>query len=209
MKTSVLILGSSGHAKVLIDCLHADSKVDIVGILDINSERHGQTLLGEQILGSDDLLSQYSSEKVTLVNGIGSVSNNAYRAEIFCKFKGLGYNFLSVIHPKASISSDVILDEGVQLMAGCIIQPGCRIGNNVIVNTHASIDHDCRIKDHVHLAPGAVCSGGVTIERGVHVGTGAVVIQNIVIGKESLIAAGAVVVNNIAPNTKVFGMPAK
>lgn len=209
MKTAVLILGSSGHAKVLIDCLHANAEVNILGILDIDSERHGKTVLGELILGSDDLLNQYPPYEVYLVNGIGSIGSNTYRAEIFNKFKQIGYNFLSVIHPSAIISTDIVLGEGVQIMAGSITQPGCKIGNNVIINTNASIDHDCQIEDHVHIAPGVVCSGGVTIGDGAHIGTGAVIIQGLSIGSKSLIAAGAVVVNDIMSGTKVMGIPAK
>ena len=48
-------------------------------------------------------------------------------------------------------------------MAGVVIQSGSVIGDNVIVNTNASVDHDCRIGQHVHLAPGVVVCGNVCV----------------------------------------------
>lgn len=206
----VFILGAGGHAKVLIDCLHAYSDIKILGILDVNHDIHGQTLLGEKILGTgDDILSSYNTEQIYLVNGLGSVTVSIDRQVVYEKFKAKGYRFLSVTHPGAYIAEDVKRGEGLQCMAGSVIQPGCCIGNNVIINTNASVDHDCIVEDHVHISPGVTCSGDVKIGVGSHIGTRAVIKQGIIVGERCLVAAGAVVVKNVPSNTRVGGVPAK
>jgi UDP-perosamine 4-acetyltransferase len=208
MKRPVIIVGAGGHAKVVIDSLLASS-VEILGATDCNPERMGMRILGVPIIGTDEVILQYKPEQIYLVNGMGSVGKSTVRTEIFIYFKNLGYSFATVIHPSAVVGAEVVLSEGVQIMAGAIIQPGCRIGSNSIINTGTSIDHDCLIDLHVHLAPKVVLSGGVQIEEGVHIGTGAVLIQGIRIGKNSIVGAGAVVLKNVMESKKVVGVPAR
>ena len=78
-------------------------------------------------------------------------------------------------------------------MAGAILQSGSVIGDNVIVNTNASVDHDCRIGQHVHLAPGVVVCGNVCVEELGHVGAGAKILQSVRVGAHALVSAGTLV----------------
>lgn len=169
----------------------------------------GQTIAGIPVLGNDDAIRNYAPDSVDLVNGIGSVILPEKRKAIYVKFKNAGYSFASVIHPSATVMEDVQLGEGVQIMAGAIVQTGCAIGENTIINTGAVVDHDCVIDTHVHIASGAVLSGGVEIGTMSHIGTGATIVQGIKISERVVVGAGAVVIKDIAPGKKVAGNPAK
>ncbi|VBB05533.1 Hypothetical protein LUCI_0743 [Lucifera butyrica] len=208
MNKPVIILGAGGHARVLIDMLRLRS-VEIIGVTDADPAKKGTLIAGLPMLGTDQVIANYQPEEVRLVNGLGSVGLPTLRRQIFTDFKRKGYSFLNVIHPSAVLAADIALEEGVQVMAGAVVQPGCRIGANTILNTGAIVDHDCRIGAHVHVAPGVTLSGGVRVGDAVHIGTGAIIIQGIDIGHNSLIAAGAVVVKNVSANVKVAGMPAR
>ena len=202
----IVLLGAGGHAKVLIDALLSVGR-HVIGCTDINPGAN--SILGIPVLGTDSVLSQYTSDSVRLVNGLGSVSRTDARRQLFERFVAAGYRFSRVIHPAATIGRDVELGQAVQVMAGAVIQSGCRIGDNVIVNTGACIDHDCRIGAHTHIAPGAVLSGGVSVGDSVHVGTSATVIQGISIGSEALVAAGALVIRDVVDRSTVAGVPGK
>ena len=208
MTVPVLVIGAGGHSKVLIEALLLTS-TPIAGIIDVNPKLLGALILGVPVLGGDELVSGFANDAICLVNGVGSVGLPTRRQKLFEKFKRLGYKFAKVIHPTAVVASDTVVDEGGQIMAGAVIQPGCRIGSNAIINTRASIDHDCVIGDHCHIAPGVTLSGGVSVSTGVHIGTGATVIQNIRIGSVSLVGAGALVLKDVPPFTTVIGSPAK
>ena len=67
----MVILGSGGHAKVLIEALLA-GKRQIIGITDPVAEK-GATIMGVPVLGSDIEIEQFAPDKVELVNGIGSL----------------------------------------------------------------------------------------------------------------------------------------
>ncbi len=208
MTQPVIIIGAGGHAKVVIETLQRSS-VGILGATDADPNRHGQAVLGVPVLGGDDVILAHEPGSVCLANGIGSTTDTSSRRNIFERFKDQGYSFITLIHPAAIVAEDVQIGEGSQVMAGAVVQPGTRIGNNCIINTRASIDHDCTIGDHVHIAPGAVLSGGVVAENGVHVGTGAAVIHDMRIGQQSIIGAGAAVVQSVGANEIVTGVPAK
>jgi UDP-perosamine 4-acetyltransferase len=149
------------------------------------------------------------SDGVRLVNGVGSVGVAGLRRRLYENFKRAGFLFESVIHPAAVVADQDGLAEGVQVMAGAVIQPGSRIGGNAIINTHATIDHDCRVGSHVHVAPGAVLAGEVTIGDGSFVGAGAIIIQTRKVGTSALIGAGAVVIDDVRDNEIVAGVPAR
>ncbi len=78
-------------------------------------------------------------------------------------------------------------------MAGAVIQTGSKIGENTIINTRVSIDHDCCVGAHTHIAPGSVFSGGVTVGQGCHIGPGSVVIQGCCIAPGSFIRAQSLI----------------
>lgn len=205
---ALIIIGAGGHAKVLIEALLASSAV-IKGIVDSNPMLAGSCILGVPVLGGDDVVVEFTPAQIQLVNGVGSIGLPNLRQRLYERFKILGYDFSTVIHPSAVVTSDVILGEGSQVMAGAVIQPGSHIGCNTIINTRASVDHDCIIGDHVHISPGVTLSGGVDIGAGSHIGTGATLIQGISIGCGCLVAAGAVVVKDITDGEMVRGVPAR
>ncbi len=202
-----LIIGAGGHAKVLAEALLLSGKA-ILGFVDAQSQLKGGKVLDFSVLGGDDDVLNYSPEEVLLVNGVGSVGDNKPRQKLFDLFKSRGYRFATVIHPSAIVSPRVTFGEGVQVMAGSIIQIGTQIGQNTIINSGAIVDHDCVIGEHVHVAPGCTISGGVRVGRLAHIGSGSTLIQGLRIGEESLIGAGSVVVKEVAPSTKVFGVAA-
>ncbi len=204
MKKKLIIIGGGGHARVLNHIIGIIGIDEVCGYTD-----QAPTGLSIPYLGCDDIIKKFSSEDILLVNGVGSSGRPTQREALFQKFKREGYSFHSLIHPKAVISSDVEISEGVQVMGGAIINTGVILGENIIINTGAIIDHNCELEPHTHIAPGVTLSGGCRIGTGSHIGTGATIIQNISIGQRSLIGAGAVVVKSIPPNSKAMGVPAK
>lgn len=202
----VIIIGAGGHARVLISALKILGR-EIIGIL--NPELIGHTVSGIFIIGNDDKVKDYVPNSIELVNGLGSIAEPVKRKDIYMKFKNNGYTFATVIHPSTTITDDVKIDEGVQIMAGAIVQTGCSISNNVIINTGAVVDHDCKIGPHGHIAPGAVLSGDVEIGSMTHIGTGATIIQGIKIGDNVIVGAGAVVIKDVPNGKKIIGNPAK
>lgn len=208
MDKPVIVLGAGGHAKVVIDVLIKQGAT-ILGIVDSDSSKIGNQILGVNIIGNDDSVLLYSKDEICLVNGIGSVGSTRLRKNIFMEFKSQGYKFATISHPTAIIGKDVIIAEGSQIMAGVIIQPGVVIGENTIINTKASIDHDCTIHSHAHISPGVTICGGVLVGEGTHIGASTTVIQGVEIGANVVVGAGSLVLKNVTDNKVIYGSPVK
>jgi sugar O-acyltransferase (sialic acid O-acetyltransferase NeuD family) len=202
----LILVGAGGHARVLLSTLLLLSR-RVLGFVDPGQTR--ADLLGIPYLGDDDAVTGYDQDEVLLVNGVGSVASIANRLRAYEFFRKCGYRFASVIHPNAIIAPEIRLADGVQIMAGAILQTGSVVEENCIINTAASIDHDCVIHAHAHVAPGAVLSGNVHLGARAHIGVGAVVIQGVQIGSDAIVGAGAVVLSDVRESCTVVGVPAR
>tara|TARA_B100000795_G_scaffold157436_1_gene118174 strand:- start:4357 stop:4974 length:618 start_codon:yes stop_codon:yes gene_type:complete len=197
-------MGAGGHAKVIIDMLDLMG-TEILGLLTPDLKA-GDVFCNLKILGDDSYIHNFKNDEVFLINGIGSLPNKKDRWKVALKMRNEGYQFASVIHPKAIIASDIELDEGVQIMAGVVIQSGSKIGKDTIVNTGVLIDHDCNIAENCHLAPGSSLCGGVEIGANTHIGAGSTVTEYVSIGLNCSINAGSLVVKKVQDNS-LFKQP--
>jgi len=201
----VILIGNGGHATVLAEVLLQQNR----SIIGFTAPEKQENRFGIHYLGTDDAIDKYNHKDIELVLGIGSVNVSTIREKIFNQYKEKGYTFASVIHQSAIISTYSKLEEGIQIMAGAVIEAFAEIADNTIVNTSSSINHNCRIGKHCHISPGATLSGNVTIGDLSHIGAGSTVIQNVQIGSHVLIGAGSLVLHHIEDNSKAFGVPAK
>jgi len=191
----VILLGAGGHAKVLLEALQLEGR-NVLGLLTPDLEK-GSKHLGVEVLGDDDQLQQFKLSEIDIVNGIGSLPFEQLRWKVSNKVRSWGFSLSTVIHSAAVVSKDATLAEGVQVMAGCVIQPGCTIGQDAIINTGSTIDHDCLIGEKTHIAPGCALSGGVRVGSSVHIGTGCSIIQNIEVGDGAVVAAGTTLYKDV------------
>lgn len=204
MHKKVVIIGASGHARVIADIVKSSGD-NLVGFLDDNMDIQGNVIFEDKIvLGTtkEEDIEKYKDNYFII--GIGS---NRVRKLISEKYPNLKY--YTAIHPNAIIGSNVEIGEGTVLMAGTVINIGTKIGKHCIVNTCSSLDHDNLIEDFVHISPGAHLAGTVKVMECTWICTGVTVINNITIEKNNIIGAGAVVVKNIEDCNKTYiGIPA-
>ena len=196
----MVLLGAGGHARVLLALARAVGR-PLIGVCDPGLQARGLAYWeGLTVLGGDEALNQYGPDEVDLLLGVGQMVRGKQRANLYATLRATGYSFPPLVHPTAWLAPDVTLADGVQVMAGAVVQPGCSLGPNTIINTRACLDHDCRIGADVHIAPGAVLCGGVEVGSSAFVGAGAVVIQCIKVGRGSIVGAGVTLRKDLASN---------
>jgi UDP-perosamine 4-acetyltransferase len=205
----VIILGSGGHAKVVIDILNMMNQYRIIGVTSVSIEL-GSLFMGYPVIGDDSVLPLYKEKGIKLVAmGLGGYKNNDARKKLYFFVKALGLQVITAIHPGAIISTSSVIGEGVTIFPGVILNTEVSVGNNVIIATGSTIDHETVIEDHVLISAGVTVGAYAHIKEAALLALGSKVISGITVGENSLIAAGAVVVNDIPDNTRVFGIPAK
>lgn len=202
MPKPVLLIGSGGHASVLLEILQ-EQGAEILAYVDPRASMSaGFAQLRH--LTCDEEVQRYAPDAVELVLGLGSLPGNDLRKRVFDRFKAMGYRFRTLVASSAVVSPSAVLDEGVQVLHGGIVSANAHIGRNTIINTRASIDHDCQLGADNHVAPGAVLCGAVKTGTGVHVGTAAGVIQSIQIGNNVTVGAGATVTRDVPDDMVVY-----
>ena len=199
----VVIFGSAGHGKVILDIL-LESKTEVLGFIDEDINKIGQRVDGFEVLGDWSYLEGKNFLQFAL--GIG---NNGIRKKIFDRAKIMGFSIASAIHPRAIVSRNTKIGEGVVIMPGAVINPGVVLEEGVVVNTGATVDHDCYLERFCQIWPGAHLAGSVRVGESSYVGTGASVIQNTSIGGNSIVGAGAAVVTDIPRDVVAVGVPAR
>ena len=200
MNESVILIGASGHGKIIADIVLAAGD-RVLGFLDDGAD--GGTFCGFPILGKSANYDSFLDTRFVI-----SIGNAEVRKRIANTMTGA--RWYTAIHPHAVVSPmDTEVQEGTVIMANAVINPGARIGKHCIINTGAIVEHDNVVEDFAHISVGAKLAGTVHIGNGTWVGVGAVVSNNLSICGGCMIGAGAVVVRNITEPGTYVGVPAR
>lgn len=201
----LLLIGGGGHARVVIDAARASGAMDVIAILDDRVESAGGELDGVPVVGP---VNPQGMKSVGADFAFVAIGDCGVRSRIASALDGV-LPWATVIHPSAWVSPASCLGAGVLIAAMAVIQPGADIGDHVIVNTAASVDHDSRVERFAHVGPGVRLCGGTHVGEGALVGVGAAVAPGVRIGNGAVVGAGAVAVSDIPPGSTAVGVPAR
>jgi sugar O-acyltransferase (sialic acid O-acetyltransferase NeuD family) len=198
----LLIIGTGGQGKVVLDCAENYYKKISFMTNDLNAHKiNNYPLLFEQDISIEYILKNFDEVIV-------AIGNNNARLNMSLKYISYGIKLATIIHPKAVISKYAIVDEGTVIFANSVVNPFAKIGKACIINTGSIIEHDCLLDDGVHISPNAAMGGTVYIGKKTWVCLGGNIANNIKIGENVIIGAGSVVLNDVPDNVLVAGIPA-
>lgn len=196
----VMIIGASGHGKVIADIVHKSGD-KVIGFLDDDPAKKEVNRI--PILGKVEDIEQYKKDNCFII-GIG---NNQIRKEI--AENNLELNYYTAIHPTAVIGEGVYIGNGTAVMAGAVINADANIGEHCIINTSAVVEHECMIGDYTHVSPQACLCGNVRVGEECHIGAGTTIINNQSITANVVFGAGCVVIKSMKQKGTYVGVPAK
>lgn len=202
-KNKILIIGASGHGKVVVDIALKMNQWQQIAFLD--DDETIKSSMGIDVIGKSNDAFSYIGDYDIFV----AIGNNETREKIQSQLEMAGANIPTLVHPSVIIGEKVEVGTGTVVMAGAIINCCSRIGEGCIVNTGATIEHDNVIEDYVHISPGVHLAGTVSIGKSSWMGIGSVVSNNINITSGCMVGAGAVVVRNITEPGTYVGVPAR
>ncbi|MCP1160722.1 acetyltransferase [Bacillus infantis] len=203
MKNKLLIIGASGHGKVVADIALRMNKWESIAFLD--DDKSIKTSMGLEVIGTSEDVFAHINECEVFV-GIG---NNTARQRIHEMLETAGTSIPVLIHPNAVIGNQVEVGDGTAVMAGAVVNCCTKIGKGCIVNTGSTIDHDNGIENFVHISPGAHLAGTVKVGHGSWLGIGCIVSNNITITNGCIVGAGSVVVKDLSIPGIYVGVPVR
>lgn len=206
---NILIIGASGHAKVIVDIIERQNKYRVQGFLDTYKQK-GEKLFNYPILGTEDDLNDIS-EKYDIYGCFIAIGDNYTRKIMAEKIAALNprIKFINAIHPTAIIGKKVRLGHGVAIMAGVIVNSDSYIGDFCILNTNSFLEHDGIMHNYSSISSGVRTGGNLTLMECSAICIGAIILENIIIENDTVIGAGSLVNKNIPSLVVAYGVPAK
>jgi sugar O-acyltransferase (sialic acid O-acetyltransferase NeuD family) len=213
MMRAIIVLGSGGHAAEVCayvgQLAEQSGTAELLGCLD---DYGAAAFAGEPApLGGIQHLAQLMQVHEHL-HAITATGDNVLRRLLVARAEAVGagpVTWWTLVHPHASVGSNVEIGAGTCLAPGSIVTTRSRIGRHCILNVKASVSHDVTIGDYVNVNPGVVIAGGARIGDGCYIGAGATVIDRVKIGQGAVVGAGAVVVEDLPANATAVGVPAR
>lgn len=198
-----ILIGDSGHSKVITDCITSNNDI-VVAKLD---DKYTEVFEEEAIVkGPLSALSDLLDANMKIIIAIGA---NHIRKIIKEKLSVSDEQYGIVVHKSAIISESAKIGYGTVVMPGAIINADTKIGNHCIINSGAIVEHDNTIGHYAHISPNATLTGGVTIGEGTQIGAASVVIPGTEVGEWTMVGAGATVVKTLPSYVTAVGSPAK
>lgn len=202
MKDKIVIIGASGHGKVVADIAKLNGYKEIIFLDDdITKIKNGKYNVVGTSIDIDKYIEQYDY--------FIAIGNNKIRRQLTKKLEDKKIIQPTLIHPSAIIDKTSTILSGTVIMANAVINADTYIKKGCIINTSVSVDHDCVIENFVHLSPGVHVAGTVHIGSQTWIGIGSSIVNNLSICNDCIIGAGSTVITDIETKGIYVGCPVK
>lgn len=200
----LLIVGGGGHGRVVAEAASLSGRFSQLLVVDPHATASWTFSLCSCVASEADVDAQPTDWQ--FISAVGEV---ALRRRLFDEFIEKGFVPANVRHPAAILSPSALIGRGVAILAGAVVASLARIGDGVIVNHNAVVEHDSETADFAHLGPGSVLAGGARLGEGSFLGSNASIRHGKSVGSGIFIGHGAAVATDIFKPGVYGGIPAR
>ena len=199
-KGDVILIGSKGGAKMVIDAMRSKGVYFPKAILE-DSPTKIKEVLDVPIIGNTLLLNQLLDLGYNnIVLCFGNIFNRSNRFDKFLEFRAKGFKFPNIIHKDASIESSSSMGSGNIILAGAIVGSEVNILDLNYLNTGSILSHECELQNNIHLAPGSTIGGRVSIGNNTLIGMNSTIYFDAKIGSNVTVNNGVNVSRDVLDN---------
>lgn len=160
---------------------------------------------GKKVYKYEEAKEKFGSQ-IEIVMGIGEP---ATREMLFEKIEKDGIPTPTLIHPDVHIPESTTVGNGVVIQYGCFISCDVVIEDYVYIQPQCNIGHDDILKKGSMIAGFSNLGGIVHIGKWSYIGLSAAIKQTIDIGDYSIVGMGAIVQRDIPEGSIAMGNPAR
>lgn len=204
----LVIIGTGENSAQAWYILRHHPKSDVVGFLDDDVARHGQSHFGRPVLGGRDLLQALRGTH-GVTHALVAIGNNAVRRAIAGEVIAAGLLLAGAVHPSAVIDPSAHVGDGCIIEMGVCIHPEAQIGDGVFLGGSCVVAHHSRVNDFALIGGGVIFGGCVTVGTEALIGVGVAIQPHVLIGARSVIGIGSAVVKDVPADVVAVGVPAK
>jgi sugar O-acyltransferase (sialic acid O-acetyltransferase NeuD family) len=176
----VAIVGAGGYGRVALDVLIAGGFGGrILGFYDDAHAALSGRVRGFPILGDIGMLKSMLS--VEPVHVVVAITDNGARLRVANSLRALGGQFLSAVHPAASVSEVAVVGDGCVVAAGATVHPEAAVGSHCFLGPGSVVDRDAEVGAGTWISAGAIVGSGARIGARVILG------QNSSVGRKTVV----------------------
>jgi sugar O-acyltransferase (sialic acid O-acetyltransferase NeuD family) len=203
-----IIIGAGTYGQVYAEYIRDIKKYHIVGFLDDNESKIGNSYSSIEVLGP--VKKMKSLQKFGINTVFAPIGDNETRVRLLSKARNLGYETPCFIHPLANVHHTVKKGIAVYILPRTNIMPHTTISDFVMISMGVNIAHHVKIKRGCFLSLASTVGASINMNEKAFMGMASVIMTGVAnIGKNSIIGAGAVVISDVPDNAVVVGVPAK
>jgi sugar O-acyltransferase (sialic acid O-acetyltransferase NeuD family) len=174
----VIIIGTGKTAELVYEYLKRS--YNIVGFAE--TEPQAKTFNHLPLFSITSMNIDYNKNEVKLFVAVGVNKLNTIRQSLYEKLLLDGWDFVSYIHPRATIATTATIGKNSIVMEENVIQDFTTIGNNNIIWSGNHIGHHSNIGSHNFISSHVVICGNCTIGDNNFFGVNSCVGDNITVG---------------------------
>lgn len=187
----IVLVGGGGHALSILEAMTDPGRVS--GYLALSPSDD----MPLEWLGNDEMAPALAEDHLFHLAFIYcGRPDMRLRGRIIAKYSAFGARFATVIASTSVVTRNARLGGGCAVMHRAVINRAI-LGNNVVINTGAIVEHDCIVGDNSFVGPGAVIGGGVKIGRNCFIGLGADIRNGVEIADGVSVGMGAVITRDL------------
>jgi len=193
--TDYIVIGSGSHAALVIDTIESRDGCRVLALVEdvspVGTIRHRHIIAGR----IDDIYGL--SERIGCNNLFVAVGDNKFREHTWLKLNHHGFEFPSLVHPLAFVSSFARLGVGAYVGPGAFVGSNSAVGSFGILSSNSILNHDSTLHACAHLDVNSTVRGHAVIGERALIGAGAIIMEHVEVGPDCKIAAGALLSTNI------------
>lgn len=182
-----------------------DGKYSILGFMDEDENKVGNSLCGLPVFGIDYLQSNNTDNLCMVI----AISSPKVKENIIKRLLPYDIEFPNFISSNSWLSKGVKSGRGIIIYPNTTINYESEIEDFVIINAGCSIGHNVTIGQFATLAPGVKLAGFTRIDKGAELGIGCCTRQGIRVGSGSIIGGQTMLIKDVEPGKTVVGIPGK
>lgn len=204
-KKKLIIFGTGEIGELAKFYFENDSIYDVAAFTADDAYVTQETFLGLPLVPFSKVQGRFPPAKFEMHVALSYKKLNQIRAEKYQAAKSLGYDLASYVSSKAVAWHDLSTGENCFILENQTIQPGVKIGNNVMIWSGNHLGHSSRIGDHTYISSHVCISGHTEIGEACFFGVNSSTKDFVKIGNSVFVTMGALVTKDIADGSVVVG----
>lgn len=211
MTKPLVIFGNAETAALARFYFESDSDYRVVAFTVDDSFALSDSFGGLPLVPFSEVKKRFPPNEFKMHVALSYARLNRLRQEKYYQAKAAGYILPSYVCTKSVTWLDLSIGDNCFILENQTIQPGVKLGSNVMVWSGNHLGHGTQIGDHTYISSHVVICGHCKIGMRSFIGVNSVLRDFCEIGDDCFVGMGAAVTRNIqngsvvlAPNSEVF-----